>query len=178
MTALLLDREELAWAAGFFDGEGYVGIVAHNVQRRKGISNYKRVTLTIVQTDRRVLDRFATILPTRLSVRGPYNLKGNRNPTWQLAGNGLSTVQQVLCLLWTWLSPVKRLQFAEVVKQFCAYTLTKATTRRRGHQVLCEADVRSIRASEASHKSLSAHYGVGVNAIRRIRNGTRWAKCA
>ena len=54
------------WAAGFFEGEGYVG-VTHQTKPHKA----DRLVLTICQVDRRPLDTFRDIFDVG-TVRGPY----------------------------------------------------------------------------------------------------------
>lgn len=98
-------KTELAWAAGFFDGEGNVGCTKNNVIRLK-----------VSQIDRQVLDRFkATIgfgiiyLEPRTTVAG--------NPVWTYRVTSFAGVQQICADLWSWLSPVKRKQFKQALLQ-------------------------------------------------------------
>ena len=58
------DREELAWAAGFFDGEG---CFSYTEKARYGVA-------TITQADIRPLDRFKTAVRVG-NVYGPYDKK-------------------------------------------------------------------------------------------------------
>lgn len=57
-----MQKCDLAWAAGFFDGEGYIG-----VRRNCG---YEYVSLQITQKDPRPLKRWTRIFGG--SVNGPY----------------------------------------------------------------------------------------------------------
>ena len=116
-------REELAWAAGFFDGEGHVG--ATTTHRRD-------LYLTISQVDRRVLDRFRDAVGVG-SVNGPYlhpvqQTRGNEQPRFYFTTARFEHIQAIVTMLWTWLGDVKRAQAVG------ALTTVKA---RRGHQNTC-----------------------------------------
>ncbi len=107
-----VDREQLAWAAGFFDGEGC--FCTHF--RAKADSH--KYTATIGQVDRRVLDHFreAVQLGKIYGPMGPY--KGqlpNARPHYKIDIYGFEQVQALLALLWTWLGPVKREQAKSIL---------------------------------------------------------------
>ena len=100
-------REELAWAAGFFDGEGHVGT---------GRPTSKRLDLylSISQVERRVLDRFRAAVGCG-KVDGPYLhpvsvKRGNEQPRYYFQTQRFEYVQAIITMLWTFLSPVKREQ--------------------------------------------------------------------
>jgi len=73
---------ELAWCAGFFDGEGNIGCFHH----RKGTVE---LTLQISQKDRRILDRFRWFMKnngfysSEIAVRGPY-FSSHKNGIYKL----------------------------------------------------------------------------------------------
>jgi hypothetical protein len=98
-------REELAWAAGLFDGEGYVGVY-RDPRRQHGC----RLDISIFQIDRQVLDRFHQAVGGIGTVRGPYQNAGRalRYFTWRVYS--FEKVQAVIAMLWAFLSPVKREQ--------------------------------------------------------------------
>lgn len=120
-------REELSWAAGFFDGEGHVGF------SRKARRLDLRLSMT--QTDRAVLDRFqrATGLGR---VGGPF-LRSYRNPNendiyaYQIAR--FEHVQAIVAMLWAFLSPVKRGQAKQALIAMRARS-THSKTCSRGHE--------------------------------------------
>ena len=99
---------EIAWAAGFFDGEG---CITHG---RRHADGSVPLRLALNQVDRRPLDRFAQILGG--SVKGPYTLKGknvtkNASPYYALEYHN---AEEVLILLWPYLSDPKREQAERV----------------------------------------------------------------
>lgn len=91
---------ELAWAAGFFDGEGSIGVI-----RRDGTLHVQ-----IGQNDPRPLDRFARAVGTG-QVRGPYGpyLPG-RKPQWKFTAYGVEAAA-VMDRLMPYLSGPKQEQY-------------------------------------------------------------------
>jgi hypothetical protein len=57
-----VDREELSWAAGFFDGEGCFSLVR----------NFRYPTVRIAQAEREPLERFQAAVGGIGKVYGPY----------------------------------------------------------------------------------------------------------
>ncbi len=107
-------REDLAWAAGFFDGEGNVGFYRN---RRWG-----HLRLSVAQTDETILRRF------NAAVGGLGRLSGPSQPTglgkkvfWTLTFYGYEYVQAVVALLWTWLSAPKRAQAKTALGAYFEY---------------------------------------------------------
>lgn len=97
-------RMELAWAAGFIDGEGTFGI--QRQKERKDI-----LYLQAGQVDRFVLDRLQEALELG-KVYGPYKAKKigwSEYYYFRLTGN--EKVKQAFGLLCPWLSPQKTAQY-------------------------------------------------------------------
>lgn len=103
---------ELAWAAGFFDGEGSTG----SYPNKPGGPPYPRVQ--IKQSDREVLDRFHSAVGVG-HVLGPYPPRGalERLPTWSYAAYGAKNTQHICDLLWPFLSSSKQAQFRDALMQ-------------------------------------------------------------
>ena len=99
---------ELAWAAGFFDGEGSTNIS----KTRTGW--YLRIS--IIQNDREVLDRFHKALAGLGKVTGPNQYSYNKNPWYSYSLTG-SKAHEALNLLFPYLSSVKREQALAVIKK-------------------------------------------------------------
>lgn len=96
-----LDREELAWAAGFFDGEGHVRFTG------------KCLELVVVQSGvsgvPHPISRFASAVARLGSVYGPY-LQPRARPRYYYTIRGAERTQAAIALLWNWLSEPKRRQ--------------------------------------------------------------------
>lgn len=106
---------ELAWAAGFFDGEGSVF-----VNRRKSVAKYRAnpirydittVGLSIAQVDVRPLQRFIAAIEATQNPTGPYRTKNkNAQPYYRWAVEGRPSTLRVLEALWPFMSEPKREQ--------------------------------------------------------------------
>jgi hypothetical protein len=95
----VVNREELAWCAGFFDGEGHCGYS----QRRKGRGIY----ISISQVDRHVLDRFVKAVGVG---RVRFQKRRETQDVHEYKATSFHDVQAVAAMLWHWLSPIKREQ--------------------------------------------------------------------
>ena len=100
---------DLAWAAGFYDGEGSVSF------RKPHAKTKANVAISITQKDPELLHRWAAILRDHGIQPGvvgePRHLQGTR----QLQVFGFERVQMAMCILWPWLGTVKRRQFARAM---------------------------------------------------------------
>lgn len=95
-------REDLAWAAGFFEGEGCVS-------RKK-----PRCFIAINNTDRTMLERFHQAVGVGV-LRGPYGPYDNgisKKPYWTWSASNFAHRQAVIAMLWRWLSERRREQVA------------------------------------------------------------------
>ncbi len=123
-----MDREALAWAAGFFDGEGNVRTYTTHWWSHGRKVPGRGMTAGITQVDDGTLERFQRTVGLG-RVRGPYP---ERNPKWR--PRVYWSVQQVaevhlLCwLLWLWLGETKRHQFHQA---FESYRALEGIGRRR-----------------------------------------------
>lgn len=84
---------DLAWAAGFFDGEGHVGIHRSRVRRNDGQATYS-LQLSLAQIDRRLAARFQSVMGGQLR-RYAITQSGNRAPfktVWYAWGQEASRV--------------------------------------------------------------------------------------
>ena len=95
--------EEVAWAAGFFEGEGTVA------RRKQGRF------IAINNTDVDVLERFHAIVEVGV-VRGPYGPYNDlsRKPIWTWSVSNAEGRQHVADLLSPWLSVRRCEQLADV----------------------------------------------------------------
>jgi len=107
-------REELAWAAGFFDGEGSIG----------GYSNPEEAHISFVlrvyQTERTTLDRFHKAVLDIGAVNGPYfrqDRKEHHKPAYMYSVCGHPQVQAVIALLWPFLSQPKKNQTRKALRR-------------------------------------------------------------
>lgn len=93
---------ELAWAAGFFDGEGYCG-------------SARRPKLVISQNEPETLYRFQAAVGIG-KVTGPYDYPYKKNPFWRYSTGSIDNTNVAITKLWPYLSRPKRRQWCRVVK--------------------------------------------------------------
>lgn len=94
----LEDYTELAWAAGFFDGEGTFCLRTHRYKD----STYKYPFASLAQNEAALVDRFHDAVGV-----GRCHFENSRQVVVWHATN-LEQVQVVVCRLWRWLGPFKR----------------------------------------------------------------------
>jgi len=101
-----IDTHELAWAAGFFDGEGCSYCILHETWN-------PIIRIEIGQMHDAVLKRF------KKAVLGLGNItRRQSNNAYQLKFSNFEHAQVVMALLWKYLSPVKKQQYRHAVEQF------------------------------------------------------------
>jgi len=105
------DREELSWAAGFFDGEG-------NTNYQTGS---RQIQLKVPQTDPTVLYRFLQAV-RQGKVCGPYPYNPvkypNAKPRYVYQTWRFEDTQAVIAILWFKLSRAKRIQARREFRRF------------------------------------------------------------
>ena len=118
--------QELAWAAGLFDGEGTVGLRLNGVKQ----GQYRRIGLRVGMTDKDTVERFADVLG--LVVTGPRlsSKYPNAKAIWEVRVDNFAGVQAVMCFLWLWLSPFRREQFKKAILWWLSHT-HRANNRAR-----------------------------------------------
>ena len=111
------NREQLAWAAGFIDGEG--SFYVQKTASAKRPKRPRRPRFEVGQIDPYVLYRLQGILPFGAKVLGPYENKSYPNskakPVYIYSVSGFEDVQALLALVWEWLGPIKREQAKSVL---------------------------------------------------------------
>lgn len=96
---------ELAWAAGFFDGEG---CTTYNTS-----GGHRYPALVIAQVEREPLERFMAAVGMG-KIYGPYRVNLRSKPQFRYHARS-KNVKQVLALMWPWLSRPKRDQAIRVL---------------------------------------------------------------
>jgi hypothetical protein len=102
-----------AWAAGFFDGEGHVGVHVRRPMAKTGGKPYP--IIQVAQNNPESLERFRASVKASCNINGPYDVKGGRSkPMYSLRISGHTEGARVAKLLWPWLGTTKREQFRRV----------------------------------------------------------------
>lgn len=108
-------RTDIAWCAGFFDGEGYVG--THGGSKREPDSKY--LSASVNQKGRVLLERFQTIIG--FGTIGKENSKGMS----ALYFTSSADVIKLYEFLAPYLGPVKTAQFENAFKSWFDYRKKK-----------------------------------------------------
>jgi hypothetical protein len=103
-------NERVAWAAGFFEGEGYFSL---GRDRRKPHRSPRAVT-GITNTDLEMLKRFHEVVRVG-HVSGPQ-IRPNRKPMWQWQATGSIDVRFIAELFGPWLSERRSARAREVIE--------------------------------------------------------------
>jgi len=122
---------ELAWAAGFFDGEGHVSA---SKQAGKRACN---MCIQIAQTDPEVLHRFQRAVGGLGRVVGPHNY-GWRD-VWTFRVNRFEHVQAIVAMLWPFLSGLKRADAHRALSEMAAWRAEKAA-----RAAMCQKDLHVL----------------------------------
>lgn len=112
-----MDREALAWAAGLFDGEGYIGYCVSG--------GYGHLRVTVGQKDPEVLYRF------NKAIGGFGRVSGPSNGMWAVNFYTFERGQAVIALLWRWLATPKRRQACGALRAYLDYSTTVRCYRSR-----------------------------------------------
>lgn len=105
--SIVINREELAWAAGFFDGEGCVSVIKATAG--------ERLAVQISSTYQPALERFLKAVQIG-RIYGPYE-RGTFKPQWAYRANGFRRCQAVIAMIWPFLSGEKRAQAADALSR-------------------------------------------------------------
>ncbi len=129
-------REELAWAAGFFDGEG--SFHAHASKRHAAATGYQReywsVQASVGNTDKELLDRFYAYVGVG-RIKGPYiEQRGNRLPVYRWSASGHMAVQFLGAMLWPWLGTYKRERWEASLRAYRIHRQPTAVELKRSQE--------------------------------------------
>ncbi len=131
---------ELAWAAGFFDGEGHIGA-------RKGETAAWRIIVQLNQTDRAVLDRFRAAVGVGL-IWGPRSRNNPRHKDiYFYRAGGFEQSQAVIAMLWPFLSAPKRQQAALALRQMIDWHADRDAWCRSRRHLIAEVGLTAWRGS-------------------------------
>lgn len=114
---IIINKENLAYAAGLFDGEGTSRFCLYNGTNRA-------IRLQIKMTDVEPLRKFWEAINHKAKVYGPYRerkWKGEYRDNYQVLVQNFEEFQFVMCLLWNWLSQPKKNQFKETMISYLSY---------------------------------------------------------
>ena len=111
--------EQLAWAAGLFDGDGSTCLARHRTHE-----GHVKADVSITQASScglpEVLRRFTMVMGGVGRTYGPYAGRGHGEPIYRYKALRFADADHVLRSLWPWLGSVKRIQAALVMATVAA----------------------------------------------------------
>lgn len=155
-------RENLAWAAGLFEGEGSI--------------DPKGNRLSLTTTDLDVLNKFLSVAGCgHIYQRKPNPLKKQlgKKTQWTWVINRQEYTQALLAAMWEWLGVRRRVKAEEFFRKMA----TPATVPRgqlNGNSKLTENQAREIFCSNERPSVLARKFGVTITNVLSIRNGETW----
>lgn len=176
-TAVVLDRAELAWAAGFFDGEG--STIARSLKSRPG---YHQLNVTVPQSGRDgvppVLLRFQRVMLGMGHINGPGN-----DGIYMLRYLAREEARLVLDLMWPQLGDIKRAQATRAIElveqQYASGAYRRRAARRRRPEpptvrdrTVSDLERAGLRVS-STPKAVSGWHGRAL--VGEVRTGTEFA---
>lgn len=175
------DLEELAWAAGFFDGEG--STIARSDSDRPG---YRQLVVTVPQSGRDGVP--AVLVRFQLAVLGMGVIdRADEKSVFRWRARGFVDAQATVALLWRFLDDVKREQAAaamrEVIDQYGSGAQVqrrpKASALRHAHEphVTLRRPPSDIALERAWAAGLfDAEGWIGLKRSQPRRDGTEWRR--
>lgn len=167
---------ELAWAAGFFDGEGTV------ILRRR--RNWMELGLSVSQSgDPETLQRFQAAIGGLGKIGGPWNPKWPGSaPAYRLDLRGYQQVQAAVAMLWRFLSGPKKAQAERVMLACKAYFQQRALHGKSTAKLTLAqaAELRSMyaaarvgrqRVPHGFFAQAAAKYGTSRHTLSHICQG-------
>ena len=130
---------DLAWAAGFYEGEGCLlfSLSRDPRGRRNPLQRYGHLLLEIVQADPEPLNHLLNIFPkSRLTGPEPHH-QGHKD-IWRFRISNFEGTQAALAMMWPWLSRRRKDQAKTALLAF--YRHNKARPRLR-HGPLQEGEI-------------------------------------
>lgn len=106
-----MDKEQISWAAGLFEGEGCFTLTRGTTDGR----TYQHPKAELNSTDQDVVERFSAIVGVGHVRKLTFDRRGEHyKPQWSWSIGGHQGVQQVVALLWPWLCERRRARAAEI----------------------------------------------------------------
>ena len=132
---MLIDREDLAWAAGIFEGEG---CIAKQSSHRKAW----HIGLSVENTDLELLEKFQRVIGNlgHIYKRKRRSTKHKRHWVWRT--DKFEEVQATISYIWPWLLTRRRERAKEL---FVSYLTRHIPIKGTWFHKLSQQDVREIK---------------------------------
>jgi hypothetical protein len=159
----MTDKQNIAWAAGLFEGEGHAG-----VRRHDGRGTKAQPALQLTMTDEDVVRRFADVIGVGAVYARPAS-GPNRKPTWGWSVQSASDVRYVVERLWPFLGIRRREQAMEALEA-AAKIGESAGFCKRGHDLSQPEHLYVHRKTGKRHcRTCTRERGKAYRERRRFR---------
>lgn len=127
----VVNREQLAWAAGLFEGEGCLSTRGKSVNILRKYRD-RGLVAAMKMTDEDVIFRFKQIVGVG-NITGPYNKIGKKT-WWVWQAGSFEHVQALIAILWPWLCRRRKDRAKELLTLYhaSAAELSRKVTRKYG----------------------------------------------
>ncbi len=132
---------DLAWAAGFYDGEGSVSVTGSTLQYKEGRTS---ICISVGQVNREPLDKLTDIFGIG-EIYGPYARGGTSQPIYLYKVYGYVNVQYVIAQMWSYISSAKKAQVRKAFTQF-------DFNRRKPRIAHCVVDKHDIKITPRGYR--------------------------
>lgn len=127
-------RENLAWCAGIFEGEGYIGIKSRT---RKNGALSKSPEMVVGMTDKDVVDRLGYLMGLG-RITGPFPSVYRTKPIWKWQVSRLEDAQAVIAAFYPWLGHRRRARAIDVLTEARNHPQNRHLARRgSGNDLAC-----------------------------------------
>lgn len=160
-------RENIAWAAGLFEGEGCI------------TKNGTAIRLTLGMTDLDVVQRFHRVAGVGAIEDKPSMSQWGKKPYWTWAVYRSEHVQALLAAFWPFLGERRKAKAKELLKRWASVSPRASKKRfcKRGHEFTEQNTYRSGGARQC-RQCRNMHMGLlrertktnGDHDIRRVAN--------
>lgn len=156
-TSANWSRENLAWAAGLFEGEGCI----HDGRNTP--------VMSLATTDEDVLRKFHLIIGLG-TINGPYQ-RGTKKPVWAWSSCGFRSIQAIVCAFWNSLCKRRKEKAIDVLEKW-----SKKKYLRQRSKLVCKRNHERTLINTGFYKDGKTYCKMCLkfrDQLRRIKNGTR-----
>lgn len=164
------EADKIAWAAGFFEGEG--SIYAWPGKRKLDGTYNNYCKLWVTNTDESTIDLFSSCLNDIGRKFGPYHQgAAHHKEYWTYNITSFERVQFVISAFWPWLSPRRKEKAEEVLllgrkSKYAEDNRHRAKIRMNEHPTIV-----SLYKSGVPAKEIGDRFNVDKTTIYRIVRG-------
>lgn len=164
---MTFSREQLAWAAGLFEGEGSFGFYSSKSVPRKVVA---RLTIT----DEDVIRHFHSVISLG-RIYGPHITAKGTKPAWTWTTTTFEEAQAVIALLWGWLGARRKNTAKKALIQYhqVKTELRKHFKMSQRHSVAEHEKIKRLVRSGMTQAAVAAQFNRTQSSVSRIVNDQR-----